>query len=82
MNKNHIWLALLLSLLIVMPWNLLFFYTPMLLPIMGFISKFILYFLLVLVSLQFLQYLKHKTNYEKELVELIKKSNHLTNKEK
>ncbi|MBJ8050316.1 hypothetical protein JDS97_29365 [Bacillus cereus group sp. N18] len=65
-----------------MPWNLLFFYTPMLLPIMGFISKFILYFLLVLVSLQFLQYLKHKTNYEKELVELIKKSNHLTNKEK
>lgn len=59
-----------------------FFYTPMLLPIMGFISKFILYFLLVLVSLRFLQYLKHKTNYEKELVELIKKSNHLTNKEK
>jgi len=82
LNKNHIWLALLLSLLIVMPWNLLFFYTPMLLPIMGFISKFILYFLLVLVSLRFLQYLKHKTNYEKELIELIKKSNHLTNKEK
>ncbi|PEJ33183.1 hypothetical protein COE78_11620 [Bacillus pseudomycoides] len=65
-----------------MPWNLLFFYTPILLSIMGFISKFIVYFLLVLVSLQFLQYLKHKTNYEKELIEHIKKSNHLTNKEK
>ncbi|MEK4915902.1 hypothetical protein [Bacillus sp. FSL E2-8887] len=73
MNKNHLGLALLLTFLIVMPWNWLFYDAHVFISIMDRISKFTIYFLLILLILQLMSYIKHKIKYEKELLEYIKK---------
>lgn len=72
MNKTHIWLALILSILLAAPLNWFFPNTSLFLKIIGIITNFFLYFLGILVMIRFLRYLKDRTSYEKQLLEHLK----------
>ncbi|PEL03025.1 hypothetical protein COL24_30950 [Bacillus toyonensis] len=72
MTKIHIWLALILTILLVAPLNWYFSNTSLFLVIIGIITKFCLYFLGILVMISFLQYLKDRASYEKQLLEHLK----------
>ncbi|PJN57617.1 hypothetical protein BAWEI_55140 [Bacillus mycoides] len=72
MTKIHIWLALILTILLVAPLNWYFSNTSLFLVIIGIITKFCLYFLGILVMIRLLQYLKDRASYEKQLLEHLK----------
>ncbi|ENQ3080496.1 hypothetical protein ACEOWG_003791 [Bacillus cereus] len=83
MNKNHVCLALLLSFLVVAPFNWFILNTSLFLKIIGLLTKFILYFLVILLILRLLQYVKDKSSNEKQMVELLKEiKNAVERKEK
>ncbi|PEA53131.1 hypothetical protein CON64_19755 [Bacillus pseudomycoides] len=72
MNKNHVWLALFLSFLVVKPFNWFFPMPSLFLSIIGLLTEFTLYFLAILLILRLLQYVKDKSSNEKQMVELLK----------
>ncbi|MDP7977555.1 hypothetical protein [Bacillus multifaciens] len=83
MNKNHVWLALLLSFLVIRPFRWLFPFSSLFFDILYDLTKFILYFLVILLILRLLQYVKDKLSNEKQMVELLKEiKNAVERKEK
>lgn len=72
MNKNHVWLALLLSFLVVKPYNWFFLAPSLFLSIIGELTQFVLYFLAILLIFRLLQYVKDKSSHEKQMIELLK----------
>ncbi|MBJ8031063.1 hypothetical protein [Bacillus cereus group sp. N21] len=81
MNKNHLWIALILSLLVVAPFNWFLHSTSLFIVIVGMIIKFSLYFLGILLALRLIQYLKDKLSYEKQIIELLKEIKEVQNKQ-
>lgn len=73
MNKNHVWLALLLSFLVVKPFSWFFPIPSLFISIIGLLTQFTLYFLVILLILRLLQYVKDKSSHEKEVIELLTK---------
>ncbi|MFY0145010.1 hypothetical protein [Bacillus cytotoxicus] len=71
MNKKFLWLALILSLLVVAPfrWHL---GTSFLVIFIDMITKFSLYFIGIVLALYLIQYLKQKIEYEKQILQLLK----------
>lgn len=72
MNRNNLWLALILSLLVVVPFNWYFGVTSLVVVFINMITKFSLYFIGILSALHLIQYLKRKSDYEKQIIELLK----------
>ncbi|MED1535488.1 hypothetical protein [Bacillus pseudomycoides] len=72
MNRNNLWLALILSLLVVVPFNWYFGVTSLVVVFINMITKFSLYFIGILSALYLIQYLKQKSDYEKQIIELLK----------
>ncbi|MEH6888890.1 hypothetical protein V7024_03910 [Bacillus sp. JJ864] len=83
MNKNHVWLALLLSFLAIGPFRWFFPFSSLFFDILYDLTKFTLYFLAILLILRLLQYLKDKSSNEKQMIELLKEiKNAVERKEK
>ncbi|ENQ3107567.1 hypothetical protein SAMN04488168_103139 [Bacillus sp. 491mf] len=72
MNKNYVWLALLLSFLVVKPFRWFFLTHSLFLDIIYTLTEFALYFLVILLILRLLQYVKDKSSNEKQIIELLK----------
>lgn len=79
MNKNHLWIAIILSFLIVAPFSWYFGTTSLFVVLIRMITEFALYFIGILSVLYFIQYLRQRSEHEKQIIELLKK---ITEKQK
>ncbi|CAG9614366.1 hypothetical protein BACCIP111899_03593 [Bacillus rhizoplanae] len=83
MNKNYIWIALIISFLVVAPFNWFLPNTSLFLVIIRMLTKLFLYFFGILLTLNLLQYLKNRTNHEKQIIKLLEEiKNSIGHKEK
>ncbi|ENQ3081233.1 hypothetical protein ACEOWG_004599 [Bacillus cereus] len=83
MNKKYVWIALIISFLVVAPYNWFLPATSLSLVIIKIITNFILYFFGILLTLNLLQYLKNRINYEKHVIKLLEEiKNSIGHKEK
>jgi len=72
MNKNYFWLALILSLLVIVPFNWFLGTTSLFVVFINMITKFSIYFIGILSALYLIQHFKQKSDYEKQIIELLK----------
>ncbi len=79
MNKKILWIALILSLLNVIPFNWYLGTTSTIVVFIDMIIKFSLYFIGIVLALYLIQYLRYKINVEKRMVKLAykKTENHV-----
>ncbi|MDO8156022.1 hypothetical protein FKQ51_01230 [Bacillus toyonensis] len=66
MNKKILWIALILSLLNVIPFNWYLGTTSTIVVFIDMIIKFSLYFIGIVLALYLIQYLRYKINIEKK----------------
>ncbi|MGY3372309.1 hypothetical protein COO14_30000 [Bacillus toyonensis] len=66
MNKKILWIALILSLLNVIPFNWYLGTTSTIVVFIDMIIKFSLYFIGIVLALYLIQYLHYKINVEKK----------------
>ncbi|EJQ73074.1 hypothetical protein IGK_05456 [Bacillus toyonensis] len=66
MNKKILWIALILSLLNVIPFNWYLGTTSTIVVFIDMIIKFSLYFIGIALALYLIQYLRYKINVEKK----------------
>ncbi|EJQ78310.1 Uncharacterized protein BC141101_05790 [Bacillus toyonensis] len=66
MNKKILWIALILSLLNVIPFNWYLGTTSTIVVFIDMIIKFSLYFIGIVLALYLIQYLRYKINVEKK----------------
>ncbi|KAB2355839.1 hypothetical protein F8503_25675 [Bacillus toyonensis] len=67
MNKKILWIALILSLLNVIPFNWYLGTTSTIVVFIDMIIKFSLYFIGIVLALYLIQYLHYKINVEKKV---------------
>ncbi|PEW92130.1 hypothetical protein COI74_17510 [Bacillus wiedmannii] len=83
LNKNNLWIALILSLLIVAPFYWFLPNTSLFLVIIDTLIKFSLYFLGIFLTLNLITYLKNQTNHQKQVIKLLNEiKNTINHKEK
>lgn len=83
LNKNNLWIALVLSFLIVAPFYWFLPNTSLFLVIIDTLIKFSLYFLGIFLTLNLIKYLKNQTNHQKQVIKLLNEiKNTINHKEK
>ncbi|KXY52894.1 hypothetical protein AT261_21505 [Bacillus cereus] len=73
MNKNYLWIAIILSFLIVAPFSWYFGTPSLFVALIRMITEFALYFIGILSVLYFIQYLRQRSEHEKQIIELLQK---------
>ncbi|MES1049620.1 hypothetical protein FOA24_09295 [Bacillus thuringiensis] len=71
MNKNPLWLALILSFFVVAPFDWFLPNTSLFLVIIDKLIEFSLYFLGIFLTLNLIKYLKNQTNHHKQVIKLL-----------
>ncbi len=74
MNKNYLWIAIILSFLIAAPFSWYFGTTSLFVVLIRMITEFALYFIGILSALYFIQYLRQRSEHEKQIIELLQKT--------